>query len=162
MTLPVNQISCGNCIEVMKTLPADSVDTVITDPPYGLGFMGKAWDKSGIAFNPETWRQVLRVAKPGAIMLCFGGSRTYHRIACAIEDAGWQIRDTIMWLYGSGFPKSLDISKAIDKQSGMYVKGETSPNSRKSGESPSGCYGEGVQSKTLPNPQSAEAKLWNG
>lgn len=80
----------------------------------GGGFMGQAWDGGDIAFRPETWREVLRVCKPGAMLLAFGGTRTFHRLACAIEDAGWELRDCIMWLYGSGFPKSLDISKAID------------------------------------------------
>ena len=108
----------GDCLEVLATLPENSVDTCITDPPYELGFMGKKWDSSGIAFQPETWHAVYRVLKPGALLLAFGGTRTYHRIACAIEDAGFEIRDTIAWVYGSGFPKSYDISKGIDKQAG--------------------------------------------
>jgi len=108
----------GDCLEVLAGLPENSVDTCITDPPYELGFMGKKWDSSGIAFQPETWQAVFRVLKPGAILLAFGGTRTYHRMVCAIEDAGFEIRDTIAWVYGSGFPKSLDIGKAIDKQAG--------------------------------------------
>lgn len=92
-----------------------TVDTIVTDPPYELGFMGKRWDASGVAFDPATWTEALRVAKPGAFLLAFGGTRTWHRLACAIEDAGWIIRDCLMWMYGSGFPKSHDISKAIDK-----------------------------------------------
>ena len=111
-------IYTGDCLEVLAGLPENSVDTCITDPPYELGFMGKKWDSSGIAFQPETWQAVFRVLKPGAILLAFGGTRTYHRIACAIEDAGFEIRDTIAWVYGSGFPKSYDISKGIDKQAG--------------------------------------------
>jgi hypothetical protein len=91
----------------------DSIDSAVTDPPYELGFMGRAWDSSGVAFDPETWRAVLRVLKPGAHLLAFGGSRTWHRIAVAIEDAGFEIRDSIAWMYGSGFPKSLDVAKAI-------------------------------------------------
>jgi len=106
----------GDCLEVLGTLEENSVDTVITDPPYELGFMGKKWDGTGVSFQKETWKAVLRVAKPGATMLCFGGTRTWHRLACAAEDAGWQIRDTCMFLYGSGFPKSLSISKQLDKQ----------------------------------------------
>lgn len=94
--------------------PDCSVDAVVCDPPYELGFMGKRWDASGIAFDPDTWARCLRVAKPGAHLLAFGGTRTWHRIAVAIEDAGWQVRDSIAWLYASGFPKSLDVSKAID------------------------------------------------
>lgn len=97
-------------------LPDASVDAIVCDPPYGLEFMGKEWDHGvpGIAF----WLEALRVAKPGAHLLAFGGTRTFHRLACAIEDAGWEIRDCLMWVYGSGFPKSLDVSKAIDKAAG--------------------------------------------
>jgi len=97
----------------------DCVDAIVTDPPYELGFMGKAWDRSGIAYSVELWREALRVLKPGGHLLAFGGSRTYHRLACAVEDAGFEIRDQIMWIYGSGFPKSLDVSKAIDKAAGV-------------------------------------------
>ena len=106
----------GDCLEVMPTLDAASIDAIVTDPPYGLGFMGKAWDHGvpGVDF----WREALRVAKPGAHLVAFGGTRTYHRLTCAIEDAGWEIRDCLSWLYGSGFPKSLDVSKAIDKAAG--------------------------------------------
>lgn len=94
----------GDCLDVMATLPECSVDAVVTDPPYGLSFMGKAWDHAvpGAPF----WEAALRVAKPGAHLLAFGGTRTYHRLTCAIEDAGWEIRDCVMWLYGTGFPKS--------------------------------------------------------
>jgi DNA modification methylase len=99
----------------MATLPDASVDAVVCDPPYELGFMAKAWDASGIAYDVEVWRQAFRVLKPGGHLLAFSGSRTYHRMTCAIEDAGFDIRDQIMWVYGSGFPKSLDVSKAIDK-----------------------------------------------
>ena len=103
----------GDCREVMATLDAESVDAVVCDPPYGLSFMGKGWDH-GVP-GEEFWTKALRVAKPGAHLLAFGGTRTYHRLACAIEDAGWEIRDCVMWVYGSGFPKSHDVSKAIDK-----------------------------------------------
>jgi DNA modification methylase len=99
-------------------MDAVSVDAVVTDPPYELGFMGKAWDASGVAFQVETWEAVLRVLKPGGHLLAFGGTRTYHRMTCAIEDAGFEIRDCLQWIYGSGFPKSLDVSKAIDKAAG--------------------------------------------
>lgn len=102
----VVQILPGDCRKVLLTLADDTFDSCVTDPPYELGFMGKKWDNSGVAFDPNTWAQVLRVLKPGAFLLAFGGSRTYHRMACAIEDAGFEIRDQIMWLYGSGFPKS--------------------------------------------------------
>lgn len=113
-----NRIFRGDCREVLRGLPENSFDAVVTDPPYELGFMGKSWDSSGVAFDPETWREVLRVLKPGGHLLAFGGSRTSHRITCAIEDAGFEIRDVLQWIYGSGFPKSLDISKAIDKAAG--------------------------------------------
>jgi site-specific DNA-methyltransferase (adenine-specific) len=108
----------GNNLQELPKLLDNSVDAIITDPPYELGFMGKSWDSTGIAYNVELWQQCLRVLKPGGHLLSFSGSRTYHRMAVAIEDAGFQIRDQIMWVYGSGFPKSLDVSKAIDKQAG--------------------------------------------
>ncbi len=152
------QVVCSDCLEHMRTMPENSVDAIITDPPYGLSFMGKEWDSFGTDMrqpgdehyarvdNPygrgkvrygygsklrdsmemfqfamtPIFEEALRVAKPGTHLLCFGGTRTFHRMACAIEDAGWEIRDCIMWVYGSGFPKSMDVAKAIDKASG-YV-----------------------------------------
>jgi DNA modification methylase len=132
----------GDSLDVLPTLLDNSVDCCVTDPPYDLtsgkrggtgvaslnlnspagrsristgGFMGQHWDATGVAFDPETWRRVYRVMKPGGHLLAFGGTRTSHRLACAIEDAGFEIRDSIAWLYGSGFPKSLDVSKAIDR-----------------------------------------------
>lgn len=130
----------GDCRDVLKTLPENSVDAIVTDPPYhlttgkkggsgsaslnenspagrariGTGFMGMAWDGGDVAFQRETWAWALRVAKPGALLVAFGGTRTFHRLMVAIEDGGWELRDTLCWLYGSGFPKSLDVSKAID------------------------------------------------
>ena len=98
-------------------LPDNSVDAIVTDPPYGLSFMGKEWDH-GVP-GVEFWTRALRVLKPGGHLLAFGGTRAYHRLVCAIEDAGFEVRDTIMWVYGSGFPKSLDVSKAIDKAAGV-------------------------------------------
>lgn len=112
----------GSCLDRLKELPDNSVDSVVTDPPYELGFMNKGWDSSGIAFNLDVWRECLRVLKPGGHLLAFGGTRTYHRMAVAIEDAGFEIRDSIAWLYGSGFPKSQNISKALDKSLGAEVK----------------------------------------
>jgi predicted RNA methylase len=102
----------GDCRTVMATMEPESVDAIVTDPPYGLSLMGKEWDHGvpGVAF----WAEALRVAKPGAHLLSFGGTRTFHRLAVAIEDAGWEIRDCIMWVYGSGFPKSHNVSKAIE------------------------------------------------
>ena len=111
---------CDDCIDRMKQMIDDGVqvDSIVTDPPYELGFMGKQWDDTGIAFSKETWELALKLLKPGGHLLAFSGSRTYHRMAVAIEDAGFEIRDQIMWLYGSGFPKSLNIGKAIDKKLG--------------------------------------------
>jgi hypothetical protein len=106
----------GDCIDVMRTLEPNSVDAVVTDPPYGIAFMGKAWDHA--VPGPEFFVEMLRVAKPGAHLFAFGGTRLYHRMTCAIEDAGWEVRDCLSWLYGSGFPKSLAIDKAIDKSNG--------------------------------------------
>ena len=106
----------GNMLEELDKLKENSIDNIITDPPYELGFMGKSWDSTGIAFNKTTWEKCLRVLKPGGYLLAFGGSRTFYRIGVAIEDAGFEIRDTIMWMYGSGFPKSSDISKQIDRR----------------------------------------------
>jgi len=106
----------GDCLEVLRTLPADSVDAIVTDPPYGLAFMGKKWDYD--VPSEAIWRECLRVLKPGGHLLAFAGTRTQHRMAVRIEDAGFEIRDMIAWVYGSGFPKSLDVSKAIDKAAG--------------------------------------------
>jgi len=142
----INKIICGDCIEVMRTLEDNSVDAIVTDPPYGLEFMGKEWDKLWGKANPKVddkhtigaykkrslvqkyiagyeaqlWHnqwatEALRILKPGGHLLSFGGTRTYHRMVCGIEDAGFEIRDTIGWLYGSGFPKSENVSQAIDK-----------------------------------------------
>lgn len=108
-------IHVGDCREIMATLSPESMDAIVTDPPYELGFMGKGWDKTGVAFDARTWREALRIAKPGAYLCAFGASRNFHRMMVAIEDAGWEIRDTLMWVYGQGFPKSLDVAKAIDK-----------------------------------------------
>jgi DNA modification methylase len=108
----------GECRRVLKELPANSVDAIVTDPPYELGFMGRHWDSSGVAFQRETWAAIARVLKPGGHLVAFSGTRTYHRMAVAIEDAGFEVRDQLAWVYGSGFPKSMDISKAIDKAAG--------------------------------------------
>ena len=111
----------GDCLEILCSLGSDSIDSVVVDPPYELGFMGKKWDSTGIAYDVNMWREVLRVLKPGGHLLSFGGTRTSHRMVCAIEDAGFEIRDGIAyfyWIYGSGFPKSLNIGKAVDKLQG--------------------------------------------
>jgi len=111
-----NTIINDDCLHAMQGLEENSIDSIVTDPPYGLSFMGKDWDHGipGVVF----WQEALRIAKPGCHLLAFGGTRTFHRLAVAIEDAGWEIRDTVMWVYGSGFPKSLNIGKAVDKITG--------------------------------------------
>ena len=110
----------GDCIEQMQKLIDEGVqvESVVTDPPYELGFMGKSWDASGIAFDKKTWELAFQLLKPGGHLLAFSASRNYHRMAVAVEDAGFEIRDQIMWIYGSGFPKSLDIGKGVDKKQG--------------------------------------------
>lgn len=108
----------ADCRDALRSLPDCSVDSVVTDPPYELNFMGKGWDNTGIANDPALWAEVLRVLKPGGHLAAFSASRTYHRMACAIEDAGFEIRDSLMWVYGTGFPKSQDVSKFIDKMAG--------------------------------------------
>ena len=105
----------GDCLEILKNIESNSVDLVLSDPPYELGFMGKKWDNTGIAFSIDLWKEVYRVLKPGGYCMAFSGSRTYHRMAVAIEDAGFEIKDMIEWVYGSGFPKALAIDKALDK-----------------------------------------------
>lgn len=112
----------GSMLDILPTFEENSVDAIVTDPPYEINFMNNKWDNSGIAFKKETWEQCLRVLKPGGYLLAFGGSRTFHRIACAIEDAGFEIRDILMWLYGSGFPKGQNVGLAIDKKLGIASK----------------------------------------
>ena len=163
------ELHCGDCLDVMATLEAGSVDAIVTDPPYELGFMGKAWDGSGIAYNVDLWRECLRVLKPGGYLLAFGGSRTYHRLACAVEDAGFEIRDQIMWVYGSGFPKSLDVGKAIDKAAG--VKREVVGTVRKFPSASSANINDGWRrpwAEDHPNtmsitvPATMDAQKWDG
>lgn len=115
---PTATVMHGDCRQILATIDTDSIDAIITDPPYELAFMGRRWDSTGVAFDPALWAQCLRVLKPGGHLIAAGGTRTAHRMVCAIEDAGFEIRDTICWLYSSGFPKSLDVSKAIDRAAG--------------------------------------------
>ncbi len=196
----------GDCLDVLRELPDASVDAVVTDPPYGLGFMGKAWDDPtavGAATRPradgdhtanpfkrsraeyggssyggdhnremaafqawcEQWAtECLRVLKPGGHLLAFGGTRTWHRLACAIEDAGFEVRDSIAWLYGSGFPKSLDVSKAIDRAAGAEreVVGIGAFANR-------GCVASGSQvdvgdsaASVITAPATDDARTWQG
>jgi site-specific DNA-methyltransferase (adenine-specific) len=167
MTNTQFKLFVGDCIEKMKDIPDDTIDSIVTDPPYELGFMGKAWDSTGIAYNLEFWQEALRILKPGGYLLSFGGSRTYHRMACAIEDAGFEIRDQIMWVYSSGFPKSHDVSQAIDKELGATRKkigtkqGTTSV--KKGGQYRGGV---GVQQTSvavdITEPATDEARQWDG
>jgi hypothetical protein len=168
LTLPW-QVVESECRAAMALMPEVSVDSIVTDPPYGLAFMGKEWDHGvpGVQF----WTEALRVAKPGAHLLAFGGTRTFHRLTCAIEDAGWDIRDCVMWVYGSGFPKSLDVSKALDKAAGVerdvlgvgaasceYIeRGETC---RGHGDK-NGRYGETVHAASTA-PATDLARQWDG
>lgn len=116
MTIQTNKIYTGNSEEILKGFPANSIDSVVTDPPYGISFQGHEWDTSVPAVG--IWKEALRVLKPGGHLLAFAGSRTYHQMATNIEKAGFEIRDQIMWIYGSGFPRSFNIYKAIDKKYG--------------------------------------------
>lgn len=148
-----------DCRHGLAMLPDNSVDAILTDPPYELGFMRHAWDRSGIAYDVAMWREAWRVLKPGGHMLAFGGRRTYHRMTCAIEDAGFEVRDSIMWVYGSGFPKSLDISKALDKLAGAdrQVVGQQyrAATGRDEG------YGFG-ESFDITAPATLAAQIWEG
>ena len=166
-------IYCGDCRDVLPMLGCSSVDAIVTDPPYGLSFMGKGWDHGvpGILF----WTEALRVAKPGAHLLAFGGTRTHHRLMVAFEDAGWEIRDCLMWVYGSGFPKSLNVSKAIDKAAGAereviseIVRGDVQKAktsgvtiaAAKANKNNEKIFGYGVEKITAPATEAA--KQWDG
>ncbi len=203
----LGKLYCGDCIEVMRSLPENSIDTIITDPPYGIGFMGKKWDNfkpkeikksrklvyktdfingkpvkrkkpewvtrdSGARVSGtydlsskglngfQKWfmtisEEMLRVTKPGGTLLCFGGTRTYHRLACAVEDAGWILKDCIMWLYGSGFPKATDISKQLDKKAGVEHPKNIPISDNTS------MSGANYTRNKMPV-KSEQAKLWNG
>jgi site-specific DNA-methyltransferase (adenine-specific) len=199
------KILTADCVAAMADMEADSIDAIVCDPPYGLGFMGKEWDEAsrmasvppsgtpdtplgrfntgkgpaavafdGLAFQAwsQAWAtQAFRILKPGAHLLAFGGTRTYHRLACAVEDAGFEIRDSLLWLYGSGFPKSLDVSKAIDKAAGAerevvgpsarHVSGK--PEQRTAGLNGSATFAETVgMGAELTAPATPEAQQWQG
>ena len=198
------EVVCSDCLEHMRTMPDNSVDAIVTDPPYGLSFMGKEWDSFGtdtrqpgdehywVPDNPYGranvrygWNQdknklaasnrafqermtpifeeALRVAKPGAHLLCFGGTRTFHRMACAIEDAGWIVFDCIMWVYGSGFPHGMDVGKAIDKMLGAERKKVPNANSAKPSPQDTGRYGAyGPTDYVAPTPATDQARQWDG
>lgn len=197
----------GDCAEKMRDLAPNSIDAIVTDPPYGLAFMGAKWDNFGTncgndsieerrrksaeyrASHPGAgnypnghgvisakdlvnfqtamtpiFAEALRVAKPGAHLLAFGGTRTYHRLACAIEDAGWEVRDCIMWVYGSGFPKSMDVSKAIDKAMGAErpVVGHKTGKSDIRGGKFVESVGKPYLTLDITAPATSEAAAWNG
>lgn len=157
-----------DCVAGMGLFPDGYFDSVVCDPPYELGFMGKSWDNTGIAYSVPMWREALRVLKPGGHLLAFSGSRTYHRMACAIEDAGLEIRDQIMWVYGSGFPKSLDVSKAIDKAAGAErevvgaKRSSVGRASRDGGEIVGGFAVESLKQVDVTAPATEAAKQWDG
>ena len=123
-----HKINHANIKEWAANYDGPLFDGILCDPPYELGFMGKSWDSSGIAFDTDMWADLFKLVKPGGHLLAFSGSRTYHRMAVAIEDAGWEIRDMIEWVYGSGFPKSLNVGKAVDKIQGKEVTTTYEPN----------------------------------
>jgi site-specific DNA-methyltransferase (adenine-specific) len=208
-SLKLDRIICGNCLEELPAIPEDSIDAIVTDPPYALtnrvidgarckcgwegtgkkrfltgacpacgeplirersyrgkGFMGKSWDNGEVAFNPDFWFGCLRVLKPGGHLLAFGGSRTYHRMACAIEDAGFEIRDCLEWIYGSGFPKSLSIGRAIDKMEGNATMSKYLPDPDNKIYGSGKCKAAGVDrtpgAVLTDPPQSDLAKKWAG
>jgi len=157
----VNKIIQGDCLKIMKTIEDNSIDTIITDPPYGLKFMGKKWDYNVPSI--EIWKECLRVLKPGGTALIFAGSRTQHRMAVNVEDAGFILKDCMMWIYGSGFPKSTDISKQLDKGVERKVVGKQKTNTKMQG----GNYGGEKEDKIggivdITEPATPKAKLWNG
>lgn len=152
----------GDCLEKLKELPDNSVDSIVTDPPYGLSFMGKKWDYD--VPSEDIWRECFRVLKHGGHLLSFAGTRTQHRMAVRIEDAGFEIRDMIAWVYGSGFPKSLDVSKAIDKSAG--AQREEIGESKWANRTPNGCVGVRGntfdKTKAITAPATEAAKQWQG
>jgi DNA modification methylase len=155
----------GDCRDVLRGLPDNSVDSIVTDPPYELGFMGKKWDSSGIAYDVTVWLECLRVLKPGGHILAFGGSRTWHRLAVAVEDAGFELRDSIAWIYASGFPKSLDVSKAIDKKAGAQreVVGQNPYSTRRPNAVPGQVMDTGLGvNHAITAPATSEAEKWQG
>jgi DNA modification methylase len=167
------KVYCGNCLDVMAAIPDNSIDSIVSDPPYGLSFMGKKWDYD--VPSVEIWAECLRVLKPGGHLLAFAGTRTQHRMAVRIEDAGFEIRDLIAWVYGSGFPKSLDVSKAIDKAAGAEreVVGDKldRPGYHLKGHSGGEAFGHGIASTTpktrlaaalITAPATEAARQWAG
>jgi hypothetical protein len=164
--MQVNYLYHGDNMELLRSLPDNSVDAIVTDPPYGLAFMGKKWDYD--VPPVEVWAECLRVLKPGGHMLAFAGTRTQHRMAVRIEDAGFEIRDMIMWVYGSGFPKSHNISKAIDKAAGVerevvgFDKSKWRDHKNHSGETVGKDFKYYETKATITAPATPEAQQWEG
>jgi DNA modification methylase len=157
-------VIAGNALDQLRTMQSESVDAVVTDPPYEIAFLGRGWDATGVAHNEELWRECLRIIKPGGHLLAFGAPRTYHRLALAVENGGFEVRDSIHWIYGSGFPHGLDISKAIDKHlgaerpvAGIRTNGVSSPDNR------AHSFARG-RAKTFADTTSAtdDARTWEG
>lgn len=154
-------LHCGNSLDILKNYPDNHFDSIVTDPPYGISFMGRKWDYD--VPSQEIWAECLRVLKPGGHLLAFAGTRTQHRMAVRIEDAGFEIRDMIAWVYGSGMPKSLDVSKAIDKAAGAERE-ILSERANRSSFDPDAEGGGGFQRGTIQItvPATDAAKKWDG
>ena len=152
----------GDCLDLLKEFPDNSIDAIVTDPPYGISFMGKKWDYQIPSI--EIWKECLRVLKPGGHILVACGTKTQHRMAVNIEDAGFEIRDLIAWIYGSGFPKSLDIGKTIQKYQGIELEDTGIISSISRPNVTEDLYKSGKVGKnfTLKNVTTSEAKQWDG
>lgn len=168
----------GDCVEILKTLPSNSIDAIVCDPPYGIRFMSKEWDDAGDGPAQQEWHrqwavEAIRALKPGGYLVAFGGTRTYHRLASAVEDAGFEIRDSLIWMYGKGFPKSLNVGKAIDKAAGAVrpVVGTRvlTGNAAQSTKEKGGTYASNTNSRGIAPkvvevtaPATDAAKQWDG
>lgn len=161
----MHRIISGDVLRFAQHYHGPKFHAVLCDPPYELGFMGKSWDSRGVSFRAETWSAIRSLLVPGAHLLAFGGTRTFHRIAIAIEDAGFEIRDTLGWLYGSGFPKSHDVSKAIDREAGAEreVIGKYGQGFRSAGSGLEGWQRESHKiDKGITTPATDSARAWQG
>jgi len=164
-----SRVICGDVLTVLGGMDDNIYHGVLCDPPYGLKFMGKAWDH-GVP-GVDVWAEVLRVCRPGAHLLAFGGSRTFHRLVCAIEDAGWEIRDSLQWIYGSGFPKSHDVGKALDREAGAVrdiigvrtLDGNAAVSCKeKGGTYVAGASFTGIKDVDVTAPATDAARTWDG
>lgn len=166
LPIPRFQLLKGDCLETLKQVPDNSIDSVVCDPPYEINFMNKGWDNSGIAFSTQVWLECYRVLKPGGHLIAFGGTRTIHRITCAIEDSGFDIRDQICWMQFQGFPKSLNISKQLDRMAGAQreVIGSETKARSSTGASALPTLGGDTEYKTwnITKPATPEAPKWEG